>query len=301
MRGLSQKFIDDLSAGILAPLRDRVLVDRSVCLEIREDYVNIYYRGGKLLEISTGNDGYTASFDTNYAKDGADALAQTLPAAQIRTKTDVDAWLAAMPTLKLAMDLYPHRKEEREAQQLIVRDNNFGGMSLQTDYYICDIEYANRQGRFDLVAVRWPSSGSIRKKQDGHRLVLVEVKYGDDAITGTTSLHSHVRDINAFLGDEGNLHKLKDEMARLFNQKRVLGLLNCKKDLVAFSDEPPMLLLALVNHDPDSTKLRTSLESLPPSPHADLYLATGCFMGYGLFDQAIVPLDEAITRFGPCI
>ena len=41
MRGLNQKFINDLSAGILAPLLERVVADRSVCLEIREDYINV--------------------------------------------------------------------------------------------------------------------------------------------------------------------------------------------------------------------------------------------------------------------
>jgi hypothetical protein len=80
-------------------------------------------------------------------------------------------------------------------------------------------------------------------------------------------------------------------MVGVFNQKRSLDFVNCGNDLDAFSDEPPMLLLALVNHDPDSSKLRASLQDLPPSPHARVYLATACFMGYGLFDQAIVPLE----------
>jgi hypothetical protein len=57
-----------------------------------------------------------------------------------------------------------------------------------------------------------------------------------------------------------------------------------------------MLLLALVNHDPDSTILRSSLDNLPPSPHADIYLATSCFMGHGLFDQTVLPLALAKER-----
>ena len=35
----------------------------------------------------------------------------------------------------------------------------------------------------------------------------------------------------------------------------------------AFSDELPMLLLALVNHDPDSTKLRTSIRAIASKIH----------------------------------
>ncbi len=132
-------------------------------------------------------------------------------------------------------------------------------------------------------------------------MVLVEAKYGDGAITDPAGIHSHIMDINRILEDPANVQGLKDEMVGLFNQKRALGLMNCGKDLVAFSDSKPMLLLALVNHDPDSTKLRTSLQALPSSLHAEIYIATGCFMGYGLFDQAVVLLEEARSRFEACI
>ena len=302
-RGLSNRFIADLKEGLLVALLDRVRADRSLCLEIREDYVNIYYRGGNLLKVSRASDGYTAFFDPEYASGDGGALAGAMPAVALRSVADVGSWLAFMPTLKLAMDIYlgRHTKEEREAQQSILRENNFGGVSRATDYYVCDIEYANPHGRFDLVAVHWPSNGAIRKKANGRRLVLVEAKYGEGTIADPAGIHSHIIDISWFLEDPANVQALKDEMVVLFNQKRALGLMDCGKDLVAFSDEPPMLLLALVNHDPDSTKLRSSMKALPPSPHAGIYIATGCFMGYGLFDQAVVPLEEARSRFEDCI
>ncbi len=303
MRALSEKFFEDMKTDLLNPFRERVSNDATLCLEIRENYVNIYYRGGNLLKLSTSPGGYAVFFDPEYAKGDGGALVQSLPDAVISTASDVDAWLAVLPVLKHTMDTFlgRHPKEEREAQQLILRDNNFGGVSRATDYYVCDIEYANPHGRFDLVAVHWPSNGAIRKKQDDRRLVLVEAKYGDGAIADPAGIHSHIVDINRFLEDPTNTQALKDEMVGIFNQKRALGLMTCGKDIVDFSDEPPMLLLALVNHDPDSTKLRTSLEALPPSPNAEIYIATGCFMGYGLFDQAVVSLAEARSRFEACI
>ena len=66
--------MDDLSTGVLAPLRDRVLADRSLCLEIREDYINIYYRGGSLLKLSIGPGGYVAFFDLKYAKGAGETI-----------------------------------------------------------------------------------------------------------------------------------------------------------------------------------------------------------------------------------
>lgn len=300
MRGLSQQFMGDLCDGRLALLRKRVLADQSLCLEIRENYINIYYRGGNLLKVAMLLPDYEAFFDTKYAGEKSDVLAKQLPKALMRNEADVERWLEKIPILKQTMDIFlgNHPKEEREAQQSILRDNNFGGTSRATDFYVCDIEYANPHGRFDLVAVHWASNPKTRKEQNGHRLVLVEAKYGDGAMANKSGIASHVTDINRFLGDADNVQALKREMVGIFNQKRALGLMNCGRDLGAFSDEPPMLLLALINHDPDSSKLHSSLAALPPSPHAELCIATGCFMGYGLFDQAVVPIDEARSSLG---
>lgn len=63
-RGLSDNFMAALTGGVLTPLLDRVKADRTLCLEIREDYLNIYYRGGSLMRISPADGGYSAFFDT---------------------------------------------------------------------------------------------------------------------------------------------------------------------------------------------------------------------------------------------
>ena len=43
------------------------------------------------------------------------------------------------------------------------------------------------------------------------------------------------------------------------------------------------------------------LRSLPPSPHAELRIATGSLLGSGLYDPAILTVDEALARFEDCI
>lgn len=298
MRGLSKKFLDDLKQGFLNPLLKRVIVDSSLCMEIRDDYINIYYRGGSLLKLARAKKGYVASFDAKYFSGGVQA---SLPSPSVCNLGDVTAWLASFPSFKQAMDLSPKEPAEREVQQIIVRDNNFGTIARSTDYYICDIEYASDHGRFDIVAVRWPSKPSARKKQSGHRLALGEVKYGDGALEGTASLHAHVKDINKHLADPATLAALKKEMVRVFNQKRALGLMKCEKDLVSFSDEKPLLLLLLANHDPEKSRLRELLRSLPDSPHAEVRIASACVLGYGLYDQAILSLEQAFERFWACI
>ncbi len=297
-RGLSEEFFSDLHAGFLAPLRQRVIADKSLCLELRDDCVNVYYRGGNLLRLARTASGYVASFDTEYFCGRAPSIA---PAPLVRDAGDVARWLDAVPSMKQAMDVFPKEPAEREVQQLLVRDNNFGAVARSTDFYICDIEYASGHGRFDVIAVRWPSTPAARKRQDSHRLVVGEVKFGDGAIEGAAGLHAHVNDINEHLADPANLAALKREMVRVFNQKRALGLVDCEKDLVSFSDEPPLLLLLLANHDPDKSRLRELLRALPPSPHAELRLASSCLLGYGLYDPAILTPENALARFDSCI
>ena len=114
MHGLSRQFMDDLQEGMLATIKDRVLADHTLCLEIREDYVNIYYRGGSLLKLTRKSYGYEALFDTNYGQSQADSLAK-----EIRTKKDAMTWVNAFASIKQAMDL-GGLKEERVAQQLVV-------------------------------------------------------------------------------------------------------------------------------------------------------------------------------------
>lgn len=295
-RGLSSEFLADLEGGLLAPLRERVTRDQSLCLEVRENYINIYYRGGNVMCVASAAGGYSAFFDRKYFQDAVPPM----PEPRLCEASDVAGWLTALPMLKQAIDL-AQPGEEREVQQLVLRDNNRGCIARSTDYYVCDIEYANHHGRFDLVAVRWPSTPAARKVQNGHRLVLGEVKFGDGALDGSAGLHAHVNGVNGFLAAPGNLAAIKEEMLRVFNQKRALGLIDCEKDLTGFSDEPPVLLLVLVNHDPAKSRLRDLLRTLPPSPQAELRVATGSLLGYGLYDPAILTISEALARFEVCI
>jgi hypothetical protein len=299
-RGLGNEFLKDLKDGFLSPLLKRVKQDKTLCLELRSNYINVYYRGGNLMEVSevAGVQAeYKAFFDPEYLSRGE----LQLPPSRLREPAHVAAWLTDLPRLKQAMDVSGKLSEEREVQQNIARDNNIGGVARATDFYVCDIEYASEHGRFDMIAVHWPSTPSARKEQHDRRLVLAEVKYGDGALGGKAGLHDHIDDVNQLLAFPANVAALKREMVAVFNQKRELELINCEKDLEGFSTEKPQLLLVLVNHDPGKSELRKLLQKLPPSPHADVCIANACLLGYGLFDPAVLPLEKAMTRFETCI
>ncbi len=300
MRSLDDKFLDDLKSGVLRPLLDAVISDTTLCLELRGDSINIYYRGGSLMKITQNDHGYTSSFTESYFKCGKKVC--LLP-AHIQKLEDVDKWLEVSPELKHAIDRYfgKHSNDECEFQQLLVRDNNFGSIANDTDYYICDIEYASSNARFDMIAVHWPSTTAARKNQDNHRLVLIEKKHGDGALGGNSGIHKHIEDINNYLSDSKNVQDLKEDMRDVFNQKRNLGLIKCERDLNCFSNEKPILLLVLANHDPEKSALGKLLEELPESPHIDLRIATASFLGYGLYDQGIHTIEKAKELFSEYI
>lgn len=320
MRKLSDQFMYDLQEGFLAPLLQRVKADHTLCLEIRKDYINVYYRGGNLLKLGEIDNGYEAEFDEEFFKYDNSRSTPKRP-SKFLTVTDVNDWVDSIPLFKQAMDLHHGKepKEEREAQQLILRDNNFGGgvyekgktkfknsaVCRKTDFYICDMEVEiegtedPKMSIFDMVAVHWPANGKDRKKRDNRRLVFIEVKHGDKSYKDESGIMAHIEDVNRLCGASANLQTFKEDMISVFNQKRDLGLINCEKDLVSFSEEKPVLVFILINHKPRGKVLREILGSITPShsPHADLYIASSSFMGYGLYDQAVFPINEALEKF----
>ena len=306
MRGLSKQFMSDLETGVLHPFLDRVRNDQTLDLQIRNNNLNIYYRGGNLIGISNRGGKYKAWFDESYA--GKKASRKRIPARPevINGSADVCSWLASFPASKQMMDRSFIRKkgEEREYQQLVVRDNNIGGVSRATDYYICDLEYAVGPNQFDMVGVEWPSTPSARKTASGRRLVLIEMKYGDGALTSKAGLVDHVRKIDAFLANKTQVGDMKKSMVTIFKQKHQLGLMNCTNPLKSFSGDDPLVIMLLANHDPGKRNLKQELAHLASmhfNSRFELKFATSSFMGYGLFKPALLTMDELLSRFEGCI
>ena len=118
-RGLNSNFARDLGkqGGKLFPLLERVQQDTSLDLEIRAEFLDVYYRGGRLLHVTKKGTGYTAFFDLKYADVHLELST---------SDTETTAWLKHIPEMKDAMDLWfgKHRKAERASQQLVVYENN---------------------------------------------------------------------------------------------------------------------------------------------------------------------------------
>ncbi len=54
-RGLYKEFMADLESGFLKELLELVKNDYTLDLQIRENYINIYYRSGNILRVKADN------------------------------------------------------------------------------------------------------------------------------------------------------------------------------------------------------------------------------------------------------
>ena len=231
MRELSAAFFNNLlqPEGILHPILTRVKKDHTLMLAIRDCFINIYYRGGSILRVTELHQGnYQTFFDKRYNK--FDQLIPNAPAI-INSQADSWEWVEAFPILKNIMDefLSATWKPEREFQQLIARENNLSSISNESEYFISDIEVnePTSGARFDLVAIRWDAKK--RRNSNNCRIALMELKYGDAALTGTAGLLKHLKDIDALISNKERYAALVQVIENQFNQLDQLGLLNFNK------------------------------------------------------------------------
>ncbi len=312
-RSLNDQFMDSLKQGILFPPLRWVQKDPSLDLQIRQDAINLYYRGGSLLKVIQDGAGYRCEFNPGY-ENGVVELEQQLdfsmprPRVPLRfdEKAEVLAWITeALPHQKILMDVHDKTRGEREAQQHIVRTNNYGDEANGTDWYIVDMELAEAgdvsdTGRTclrkpDLLGLHWPSKGASRKHGRELGWALIEVKQGLDALGGTAGLHKHLRDMISMADDAEWVERMRWQVESSLRQRRELGLVpELKNDPDSITNQKPRIIYLLVDIDPAGSKLPTWLDELLADAELrdrpEFFLASP--MGLALHDEYLLGASE---------
>lgn len=298
-RHLDAVFFQSLREGLLAPLTDRIRRDRTLLLSLRGSSINVYYRGGSLIQLrqtTSGVEAYRAFFDSGYL--GGTSI--DLPSS-IANSESLAEWLSAIPRLKDAMDLhFGSGKLEREFQQVVARENNQSIVANESEYFVTDIEYADAGARFDIVAVKWLREH--RRTVDRCRLCLIEMKYGDAALGGGSGLVDHLKDLHNFVSNPSNVAVLRQSAQQQFNQLRELGLIEVRQTRpIEVSDQAPEIVFLLANHHPESTVLARTLEKLRSCDEYadacktglyDVKFFSASFAGYALHSGSMLTLDQ---------
>jgi hypothetical protein len=303
MRGLSEKFMNDLSKpeGKLYPILEGVKKDHTLMLAIRDGYINIYYRGGNILRITEHDGFYQTFFDVKYAKSGQSI---SDPEETIVNQADAKKIVSCLSERKIIMDeyfAYGSKTTEREFQQLVARENNNSSISNETEYFVSDIEVTvPHLARFDITAIRWLAKD--RKTGSRCRTALIEMKYGDKALENDAGLLKHLKDMDEFISNKKQYANLLETMENQFNQLDELGLLNFNKGtsnakVKLNSENKPEVIFILANHNPRSPKLkkilsRPEITKYEKSEVFDLRFYVASFAGYGLHADCMKTLEE---------
>jgi hypothetical protein len=214
MRGINQRFINDLKSGILKDFLSIALYDPRICLEIRKNYINLYYKGGNALRIKQLKTGYNFKFDSKYCLHKNDD--RNYEYLSTLNKKNIDEFKKAFPVILNEMDSFfaVHDKPERIFQHNLIKQN-------QDELKVLDIEYQGRtregkQFRLDMLGVL--------KIENGFQLVIFENKLGTGAIGGKAGLIKHYDDFVNILNTPATYNDLIGSVINIANNKTVLGL-----------------------------------------------------------------------------
>lgn len=308
MRGLSERFRKNLQSGLLGSILERIKNDSTLCLGIRNNCINVYYRGGNLMQVKEKKNNYEINFDDQYCAGRKSKIVNALPKV-IHRAEESQRWVDAVPSLKEVMDYWfsENPKYEREFQQIVLRENNSSVVGSSTDYFIIDIEYDNHEGaRFDMVAIKWDSDGICRKLQGGYKpkLSFIEMKYGDNALSGSAGILKHVDDFKKYVNNH-RISDIRNEMLTVFRQLRELKVIPALQDnrneVKEFSNDIEYLFV-LANHDPSSRKVRDTL-SIMTEEYVEEHLGFAIkfcvsnFLGYGLYNENVFSLADFKERY----
>jgi hypothetical protein len=281
MRKLSDGFMDCLKSGFLAGILQTVRDDYDLNLEIRDGYLNIYFKGNSLLKLTEAS---STRYKVEIHKTFGTGL--DLPSELTDVKTTAD-FLSNIPQLKQNIIRRGKSSLEIEYEQMIIRANNFEPRN-NSEYFIVDRQYAVNVERFDLTGFFWDRNR--RRKNQEVDLCLMEVKF---------ALNQDIKEVRQQLARYYEALKpiaahIAEESETVFRQKLELGLysqasnrLEAMKTLVISRDFSRFqFVLVLVDYNPNSTKLDLgNIASLPFANQVKVF-----FGGLAMWQQNVKPI-----------
>jgi hypothetical protein len=262
MRKLSKTFLNCLKSGFLSQITEFVKRDHDLNLEIRDSYINVYYKGNSLLKLIEADSllRYKAKIHRKFLEGVEISLDFT--------ESTVPQFLKNIPLVKENIIKHGKHSLELEYEQMIIRANNFERRN-NTEYFIVDRQYAVKEGRFDLSGIYWKTNGRQRNREAS--VCLMEIKF---------ALNKDIRDVHEQLARyyepiKNNAAQIAEELESVFRQKLELNLfdqeakrLKAMKTLIFSRDiEDFQFIIVLVDYNQNSTLL--NLESIGKLPFAN--------------------------------
>lgn len=255
MRELSSNFMNELKSGFLSGILEKVHHDKDLDLQIRDGYINIYYKGNSLLRITEKHEITVHEKFLNGVK---------IPYV-LNDAAKAESFLKALPIIKENIIVCGNKSLEIEYEQMIIRANNLEPRN-NSEYFILDRQYAIRQDRFDLTGFLWARNGRSRNQQVP--LAFMEVKFALNS--DINEIHNQIsRYYNSI---KSNLPNMALETETILKQKIQLGMFNQPADridaletlTISKNIDECQFIVILVDYNPYSGKLDLApLRALP--------------------------------------
>ena len=282
MRKLSEGFMQALDSGFLKGIPRAVIADKDLDLYIRENYLNIYYKGNSLLKLEEwGGDRYQVEINQKFL--------EGLSFVELNDEKSTADFLRKIPLLKDNIIRFGSSSIEIEYEQLIIRANN-SELRNNSEIFFVDRQYVLGSYRIDLMGFLW--SRAQRRKGQTVKPCLMEVKFALN--TDIKQVHDQLSQYYELIVEKAA--EISDELKSSFQQRLALNLydqapsrLDAMKTLFFARDiEDYQFILILVDYNPHSSLLDIpSLASLPFA-HQIRILQTG----FAIWDRNLIPVSE---------
>lgn len=281
MRGISESFLTCLKSGFLSEFTERVKRDRDLNLELRESYINVYFKGNALLKLTEVGalPRYKVAIHKKFSED--------LEIPLELTESNIHQFVTNIPFIKENIIKYGQRSIELEYEQMIIRANNYEPRN-NTEYFIVDRQYTVKEGRFDLTGIHWGMRG--RQKNRNASVCLMEIKF---ALNQDLQL-VHEQLAKYYEPIKKNATDIAEEMEGVFRQKLELGLynhpinrLNAMKTLTFSRDiKDFQFILILVDYNRNSRLLALGrIRKLPFADQIKIF-----YSGFGMWNHNVEPI-----------
>lgn len=255
-RVLKDKFFSDLfeRTGILHPILQAVRADDDLSLLIRDNYIDIYYLGLKVIEIKSSHVGYTGHMDENYL--------YTSAKDEIKSITDSHNIVKTFGARKSAIKQKPNPKNEKKYQQALCNANSRGDfivvdMELRLPKTVAQALYPNKKHlpQIDMV-------GLIRNENNKYKPVFIENKYKNKCVSGHCGLAEHTHDYCTFIKSDYCRDYIKNALSIQTRQLSELGLITVPNDFEIDCNTPAEFLAIIIDSDAVSHTILTDMKNI---------------------------------------
>ncbi len=253
-RGISNEFAKAFKNSDLYKLYEEH--QDELFIGVRNNYLNLYYNCDSIAKIKYTRNTIWCEIDRYYI-DGKSYGSKDknkryrIPTSEIIQKYEI---------IKNHSENKPSLEKKAQSKLVLLNNEN-----IDSNWFCVDVEYiksfknqtqkteANFNARFDIIAI---------SKAAPHRVALIELKYGGDAMGGKSGIYKHVHDFNMFCEKGYYENHLREEIIEIIESQKEIGI-SVPFDVPKENDllKPEFYFITL-NNNPVSEKASTPKQTM---------------------------------------